>query len=93
METIKIMETYKIENVAMPDETRGRKKSKIRATLEATPQGKSFLIPSEDLDVESARQQVYRCANAMNINVKKSDRFNVKTFLEKEGLRVFKIDK
>ena len=55
------MDIFKIEDVPMPEETRGRPKGKIRATLEATDVGKSFLIPSKFLDPDSSRQQVYRC--------------------------------
>ena len=56
------MEIYQIEKLPMPDDTRGRKKSKIRTTLEALDVGDTFFIPNKDLDVETSRQQVYRCA-------------------------------
>jgi|TARA_R100000963_G_C4619811_1_gene87658 hypothetical protein len=85
------MEIYQIEKLPMPDDTRGRKKSKIRTTLEALDVGDTFFIPNKDLDVETSRQQVYRCANAINTKLEEIDKFYVKTFVEQEGLRVFRV--
>ena len=85
------MDIFKIESVPMPEDTRGRPKSKIRATLEATRTGKSFLIPNKYLDTETSRQQVYRCAQSLN-KANDKDKFIIKTFVEEKGLRVFRVE-
>tara|TARA_R110002020_G_scaffold128651_3_gene288291 strand:+ start:970 stop:1233 length:264 start_codon:yes stop_codon:yes gene_type:complete len=85
------MDIFKIENVAMPEETRGRPKGKIRATLEATDIGKSFLIPNKFLDTDTSRQQVYRCVQALN-KFNEEELYAVKTFVEDKGLRVFRVE-
>tara|TARA_Y100001972_G_C7505578_1_gene255689 strand:- start:117 stop:407 length:291 start_codon:yes stop_codon:yes gene_type:complete len=85
------MDIFKIENVPMPEETRGRPKGKIRATLEATDIGKSFLIPNKFLDTDTSRQQVYRCVQALN-KFNDEELYAVKTFVEDKGLRVFRVE-
>ena len=85
------MDIFKIEDVPMPEETRGRPKGKIRATLEATDVGKSFLIPTKFLDPDTSRQQVYRCIQALNKSTNEEN-FAVKTFVEDKGLRVFRVE-
>ena len=85
------MDIFKIEDVPMPEETRGRPKGKIRATLEATDIGKSFLIPNKFLDTDTSRQQVYRCVQALN-KFNEEELYAVKTFVEDKGLRVFRVE-
>jgi|TARA_R100001460_G_scaffold70768_1_gene111471 hypothetical protein len=85
------MDIFKIEDVPMPEETRGRPKGKIRATLEATDIGKSFLIPNKFLDTDTSRQQVYRCVQALN-KFNDEELYSVKTFVEEKGLRVFRVE-
>jgi len=85
------MDIFKIEDVPMPEETRGRPKGKIRATLEATDIGKSFLIPNKFLDTDTSRQQVYRCVQALN-KFNEEELYAVKTFVEEKGLRVFRVE-